>query len=329
MEYRSLITNSICLLALCQPLIAGGSVSYDEVRGKIPPAVREHLESSFKLDSIGAATRLGRQFKELGGARIGPYTFGGTSKLTGRGAFEVTIYTDVQFVDQGGTATEDPGRASGIRETFVQYRVKLGGDPVNPPPTLSAHERERAIALAKESYNAVVKADLEFTNGEFRQDEISGTIRRGFSPEARVLRKLEWQVVTGDHGGFKAEVFCDAGGTPSFVLWERSYWAFDPANSEKTIDYIAEKRFYFSPRGQLARSLEKKFQGSGEAELSAKRDRASNVNFPANPDGVTVFFELLQRLGTSQDAELPELVDEFSSAWDLMARPGRGGEGGR
>ncbi|MGI9242054.1 MAG: hypothetical protein ACR2RV_14720 [Verrucomicrobiales bacterium] len=299
------------------------------MREKIPPAVREQLEASFELAKIGGATRLGRQFKELGGARIGPYIFGGSSKLTGGGAFEITIQTEVEFVDPAGNVTDDPGEASGIRETFTQYKVSRSGGseggegtPIKP---LSASERERAIAVAKGSYSAVVDAALEFTDGNFEKDEISGSIRRGFSPGGRVLRKLEWQVVTSDHGGFKAEVFCDANGVPSFVLWEDSYWTFDPANSKKTIDHISEKRLYFSPRGQLARSLEKKFKGSGEAEISENRNRASNVDFPANPDGVAVFFESLKRLSEAPEAELPGLADKFLNAWELMHEPDGGG----
>lgn len=94
--------NCILLLAtLIRPALAGGTLGSEELDAllKQQPDVREFLTSTLKLsDSAYAEVRLGEHFKNLGGARIGPYTIQAKSLKDGR-SIEVVLCTHTRFLD--------------------------------------------------------------------------------------------------------------------------------------------------------------------------------------------------------------------------------------
>ncbi len=327
----NMITRSVLLFfALSTTLLAEGSVAYEAIREMIPQNARQHLEASFKISEVGIGTRLGRHYGEVGGARIGPYYFEATSNVT-RLPCTIGIFTAASIVDRNGREVQDPGTAARINESYDFYEVRFADQPQQPggvapgqphhnPPAgnLSAAEKTAVVDHVRAVYADVERTELEFDGGQLKSDdEMSGDIIRGYSRTGAV-RKVEFNVATGDHGGFTVEVFCDQNGVPSFVLWEESYWSFDTTTPNKTIDTITERRFYFSPDGQLARALEKSFSGSGDQEIARNREAAVNHDFPAKAFGIPNFFNALAGIVKCNDTELKGYAEKLWAAQDQM-----------
>jgi hypothetical protein len=78
------IIKLIILMTLCvQSAIAGGSISWEDVKSRISksdPVLVKVIENSFIVDRSGGAVRLGPQFGERHGERISPYEFGAEDK---------------------------------------------------------------------------------------------------------------------------------------------------------------------------------------------------------------------------------------------------------
>ncbi len=319
-----------------QPVCAAGSLAFEEVRHLIPEPVLKHLESAYTIDPVGAATRLGRHYTELGGSRIGPYHFRATAKKNADLVFELTLQTDVAFLDTAGKVTDDPEAAASVREVLLSCDLVLNvapadaatpapiSIPVIPPvggmpplPPLTDEGREHVVDAVRANFREVEDTEMEFDGGAAEEDELNCEIIRGYSRQG-VVRRVEFLIGAGDHGGYKLEMQCDQQARPSFVLFESSYWSFVPGDQGKTIDSVTQQRFYFSPEGQLAMSLEKEFKGGNEQELLRNGDAAKNSPFPAKPEGVPAFFAALSRLPTCEDKELVEIATKLIEAQRVM-----------
>jgi hypothetical protein len=104
------------------PAFAGGTLGSAELDALLQqqPDVREFLASTLKFsDSAYAEVRLGAHFKNLGGARIGPYTIPAKSVKDGR-AIEVVLCTKTRFLDRNGKEVTEPQI-----ETATQIDEKL------------------------------------------------------------------------------------------------------------------------------------------------------------------------------------------------------------
>lgn len=330
MTVRTSLLSLFSFIAIPAASFATGSIAYEDVRGMIPKEVREHLEFAFKISEVGDATRLGKHFGDLGGGRMGPYYFSAKSNARDGSACTIGIITNSQIVDANGRDVEEPSDAKELKETFDFYEVRFGDgeklsdqgmpdrDP-NPRPTkLTAADKEAIVADVRAVYADVEKTELEFDGGQMQSDdEQSGDIIRGYAREGGI-RKIKFNVATGDHGGFTVEIFTDRKNRPSFILWEESYWSFDPNDSDKTIDTVVERRFYFSSQGQLAKALQKSYSGSGERDLEKNRDAANNSDFEADSAGVPAFYKALSGLVECDDAKLKRLANELRNAQDAM-----------
>lgn len=316
---------------------AGGSVAFEDIRHLIPEPVIKHLESTYTIDPVGDATRLGRHYTELGGARVGPYHFRVTAKQNADLVFELTLQTDVAFLNADEKATDDPGAAAYIREQLLSCELVSNLAPTDtatpapiampvtgsagvmpPPPPLTDEGREQVVEAVRANYRDVEATEMEFDGGAAEADELSCEIIRGYTRQG-VVRRVEFFIGAGDHGGYKIEMQCDSRARPSFVLFESSYWSFVPGDQGKTIDSVTQKRFYFSPAGQLAMSLEKEFKGSDEQALQRNGDAAKNHPFPAKPEGVPAFFAALASLPACEDRDLVDIANKLIAAQRVMA----------
>ncbi len=73
------ITTVLCV----QCALAGGSISWDDVKSRIAksdPELVKIIEKSFAMDRVGVGLRLGQHFGERQGERIAPYEFGAVDK---------------------------------------------------------------------------------------------------------------------------------------------------------------------------------------------------------------------------------------------------------
>ncbi|MCP5535348.1 MAG: hypothetical protein H7A51_03835 [Akkermansiaceae bacterium] len=125
-KYLALVSTLFCL-ASTQPCWAGGSVSFaDDVKPLLDqqPALKKLILDTFEVSNIGVGVRLGRHFTELGGARIAPYEFEATSKVSGK-KFLLTIHCKTVFVlANGKEAGEDEiFSATETRQTFTHFSV--------------------------------------------------------------------------------------------------------------------------------------------------------------------------------------------------------------
>ena len=117
------------VLLVAGRLRAGGSVDFADVRKILhqKPAIESLLLDDLIVDPAGWGVRLGNHFKHLGGARIGPYVFSAKSRaVKSGGKLEVTICTQVTFLDARGNPAKDLLEASAFREKLSQVVVREG-----------------------------------------------------------------------------------------------------------------------------------------------------------------------------------------------------------
>jgi hypothetical protein len=131
--------KSMFMLALIVPKlgIAGGTLGTDELGDLLAqmPAVRDLIHANLVLsESAFAQIRLGSHFKELGGARVGPYTIGATSKKDD-GAVLVVLCTKARFLDKAGHEVPEARieQAVSIDEKLTGVMLRQGGTPFDPP----------------------------------------------------------------------------------------------------------------------------------------------------------------------------------------------------
>jgi hypothetical protein len=131
--------NTILLVALIVPKlsIAGGTLSTVELgplMGQMPE-VRDFLRSSLRLsDSAYAEVRLGPDFINLSGARMGPYTIDAKSGKDGK-LLVVVLCTKARFLDSKGhelPATRI-NQAASIAEKLTGVMLRQEGDVAARP----------------------------------------------------------------------------------------------------------------------------------------------------------------------------------------------------
>lgn len=308
---------------------ASGSVSFKEISENIPPAAKTHLTSAFDIAPIGEGTRLGRHFAEVSGARIGPYFFEATSRAADGTACTITILMKTSILNANGKEIKDPGTAVEIVESFDSFIVRFSDNKKTDKPAqmprpstrdqLSNATKEEVVDAVRAVYTEVSGLEMEFDGGQFeaKDEPHNGNLIRGFTRNGKA-RKIEFNVAIGDHGGYTVEIFTDEDEVPSFVLFEESYWSFDPNDSNKTIENITERRFYFAPDGSLAKALQKSFSGTSEKELERNRDQAKNFNFKAQKFGIPKFFNALSALVRAENRELEKISNALWQAQDQM-----------
>lgn len=99
---RTLTLSIIAVFTLCIQCHAGGSVSVEQIQKvlKTQPALAKHLNATLKFADGGGATRLGRHWPLLGGARIAPYTIEVTTKDSDQTRLELTVYCVQIYYDE-------------------------------------------------------------------------------------------------------------------------------------------------------------------------------------------------------------------------------------
>jgi hypothetical protein len=109
----------------------GGSFSFEETLEsllKSDAPIGKHLLATLDFADSGFATRLGNHFVHLGGLRVGPYDIEAKPKVSsGPFVFEVTVETDMQFLDQNGKELvfdDALKNAVRVKETVTGVRFK-------------------------------------------------------------------------------------------------------------------------------------------------------------------------------------------------------------
>lgn len=131
--------NKLFLVALLVPKlsIAGGTLGTDELRllmGQMPE-VRDFLRSSLRLsDSAFAEVRLGPDFINLSGARMGPYTIDAKSEKDGK-PLVVVLCTRARFLDSKGRELPETRiyQAASIEETLTGVMLRQEGQGTARP----------------------------------------------------------------------------------------------------------------------------------------------------------------------------------------------------
>lgn len=132
--------KTIILVAFTVPTlgIAGGTLSTRELHplmGQMP-AVRDFLRSSLHLsESAYAKVRLGPDFINLSGTRIGPYTIDAKSTKDGT-PLVVVLCTSARFLDSKGRKLPDARitQAASIEEKLTGVMLRQEGDDTAQPP---------------------------------------------------------------------------------------------------------------------------------------------------------------------------------------------------
>lgn len=130
---RTILSLALCALTvLPAAALAGGSLSRDDLADLIHsnPELKQVLDN-LELAETGTATRLGRHFGPLGGARVSPFEFQARVRRSAGTGFPLTVvlYADWEAIDAAGKSygTEPSGfppRADlSIREQLVRLEI--------------------------------------------------------------------------------------------------------------------------------------------------------------------------------------------------------------
>lgn len=101
-EKMKTIIKLIILTTLCvQSVMAGGSISWEDVKSKIAksdPELVKVIENSFTVNQSGGGVRLGPHFGERQGERISPFEFGAVEiKTKGKCILVIEESDDYEF----------------------------------------------------------------------------------------------------------------------------------------------------------------------------------------------------------------------------------------
>jgi hypothetical protein len=93
------------------------------------PQIHAFLTSAYNMDPTAtAAVRFGPQFKNLGGARMGPYTIRARPKTPRNAAtLEIVLCTDARFLDASGKETSDQMSAVRVEERLAAMMLREAG----------------------------------------------------------------------------------------------------------------------------------------------------------------------------------------------------------
>ncbi|MEM7012385.1 MAG: hypothetical protein AAF585_12980 [Verrucomicrobiota bacterium] len=286
--FRSL-TLLLLILTLPARMIAGGSVTWDDANRILGQnsQLQKFVNSTLDIPEQGSATRLGKHFENLGGARVGPYVFDVKPKGADGGAqLQLTIETEMTFVDAVGeplNEDDDFRLAEDVRERFLGVRLDpIGAVSSTAAATIGTVELSEEDAKTRsrwigdhwreisEREHRVVKIEIELED-----EPVSGLVERRHHSETGMIESIRVDLALGDHGGFTDEFFFwDE--EPFFVLRQESHWRFDPEKEGRTIDFVEEERFYYT-EGGVYRALSKKYQANSEESLDEARDDAKNT----------------------------------------------------
>lgn len=126
----SLVASLFAALTLASIARAGGSVDYSDIEPLLKDKPHfSHIIDSIKLNQTGSATRLGRHYGSVSGARVGPYEF----KASGSDSpadLTIIIHTLWHLEDNNGSTIKgDPpeppqdNRDYEIRETITKIEI--------------------------------------------------------------------------------------------------------------------------------------------------------------------------------------------------------------
>jgi hypothetical protein len=135
MRLKRIFIAALIVPKLC---VAGGTLGTDELGLLISqmPVVRDLLSSSVRLsDSAFAEVRLGPHFKNLSGARMGPYTIQATSKKDGS-ALIVVLCTKTRFLSSTGQELPEARieEAASIEEKLTGVMLRQEGSAADGRP---------------------------------------------------------------------------------------------------------------------------------------------------------------------------------------------------
>ena len=94
----------LMFLGLATRGFAEGSMSAEEVLAilKQNKVLHEHVTSTLELDEVASGVRLGKQFEELSGMRIGPYQMRAKKKGAENFTMVLVVECSQEFVDKDG-----------------------------------------------------------------------------------------------------------------------------------------------------------------------------------------------------------------------------------
>lgn len=293
---------------------AGGSASWQDAEEILSqaPQIRDHLLRSLDISEVGGATRFGRHFEHLGGARIGPYQFEAKPRgASGDFQFLLVIETAATFLDgSGGVLGENDEieKATDFREQFVSASLQpleeSGGDATGKV-VLDDDEASARNRWIGDHWQEISDRESRIVKIEIEADDepISGLVERRHHPQSGLIESIKVDLAMGDHGGISEEFFF-WGEQLFFVLRQESYWGFDPAKEGRTIDKVEEERYYFIGGG-VYRALAKAYSANSEESLDDARDSAKNapLDFPDERPA-----ELTERATKLLDAVTAEAV---------------------
>jgi hypothetical protein len=135
-----MLLKTVLLVGLLLPQfsMAGGTLGTDELEQLMSQKseIRDFLRSSLQLsDSAYGEVRLGSHFKNLGGARIGPYTISAKSIKDGKPLL-VVLCTKARFLDRKGRELSESRMtfATSIDEKLIAVMLLQKNEIESRPP---------------------------------------------------------------------------------------------------------------------------------------------------------------------------------------------------
>jgi hypothetical protein len=128
---KASIATLTFLFAFAAATLAGGSFNLSDIQELLQqqPKRWAEIRRDYDVEDVGTATRFGRQWEHLGGARCGPYELQARKKgSSGSPTHTITIYTKISFFDSKGRKLADspdkaPLNSFRIKETITSIET--------------------------------------------------------------------------------------------------------------------------------------------------------------------------------------------------------------
>jgi len=281
------------------------------------PELPQLLKKNFKIENSGTANRLGRQYGNLHGKRVGPYEL--RMQLAGTDSQEwpwkLVIETEIEILDPAGQPIEalDPV-ATNLKLIERNPRVSIVAPVLHSEKKNQAASAEQTaqISHAEERTLMVMRAfkpeSFDLTTKTVELDEGTTTVKR-FERSGDV-KKLDLVMASDQESAWRMEAFFSLD-IPRGILISRVHSSGErvPPSEQTATAWLLFSDLEGTP-----------VSGRSNVGQTAQMGPRGWSNFAIDPEPAQRLTQAIQSLAASQ-APTPAAIDEVISSWKQHRLP--------
>ncbi len=304
---------TLIALLLATPLsaFADGSCTWESLAPLLDqsPALRAHLESTFRIDETGVASRIGPHIPQLAGRRVAPFRFQARSEaLAAPVVFEIEIEAEWSLLDDAGQPVplSEPARATQLRETLTGVRIRPAKPEAQVAP--AQDDRPKRTEWIHERFNELNLDEHRLSSSSLKVPgrNLTGKAVFHYPENENTLLFVTIDGRTSDRNAFSESFYFDDGEL-FFVFRQTRQWNLDAEDPEKTVETIREQRFYFE-NGEIYLAKQREYD---PATLEPNQFR---IDIPQSPFGVSERLSI-QLLARASRLSIARTADQLAEVY--------------